>query len=145
MASGAVPKDKSVENQIWLEDIYNYLYTQKGNDPPPPIHIPSTVMLKYQRPCAWFSSRSVVTSKIRKTMHGWPTMLHGARLICTPPSFSFRIAHRKTPLAGQGGQAIYASCTLRRRGGNDASNLGAHMSSSGERALGLILLSSHSL
>lgn len=57
MASGAVPKDKSVENQIWLEDIYNYLYTQKGNDPPPPIHIPSTVMLKYQRPCAWFSSR----------------------------------------------------------------------------------------
>jgi hypothetical protein len=59
MASGAVPKDKSVENQIWLEDIYNYLYTQKGNDPPPPIHIPSTVMLKYQRPCAWFSSRFV--------------------------------------------------------------------------------------
>eukprot|EP00283_Hemiselmis_rufescens_P021078 CAMPEP_0173441570 /NCGR_PEP_ID=MMETSP1357-20121228/24028_1 /TAXON_ID=77926 /ORGANISM="Hemiselmis rufescens, Strain PCC563" /LENGTH=538 /DNA_ID=CAMNT_0014407159 /DNA_START=75 /DNA_END=1687 /DNA_ORIENTATION=+ len=58
MASGAVPKDKSVENQIWLEDIYNYLYTQKGNDPPPPIHIPSTVMLKYQRPCAWFSSSS---------------------------------------------------------------------------------------
>lgn len=41
---------------IWLEDIYNYLYTQKGNDPPPPIQIPSTVMLKYQRPCAWFTS-----------------------------------------------------------------------------------------
>ena len=32
MASGAVPKDKSVEKVIWLEDIYNYLYTQKGND-----------------------------------------------------------------------------------------------------------------
>ena len=51
-----MPKDKSVEKVIWLEDIYNYLYTQKGNDPPPPIYIPNTVMLKYQRPCAWFSS-----------------------------------------------------------------------------------------
>jgi hypothetical protein len=56
MASGAVPKDKSVEKVIWLEDIYNYLYTQKGEEAPPRIHIPSTVMLKYQRPCAWFTS-----------------------------------------------------------------------------------------
>ena len=56
MSGGGVPKDKSVEKVIWLEDIYNYLYTQKGNDPPPPIFIPQTVMLKYQRPCAWFSS-----------------------------------------------------------------------------------------
>jgi hypothetical protein len=56
MASGAVPKDKSVEKVIWLEDIYNYLYTQKSDIDPPKIHIPSTVMLKYQRPCAWFTS-----------------------------------------------------------------------------------------
>ena len=56
MASGAVPKDKSVEKVIWLEDIYNYLYTQKGNEEPPRMHSPSTVMLKYQRPCAWFTS-----------------------------------------------------------------------------------------
>jgi len=56
MASGAVPKDKSVEKVIWLEDIYNYLNFQKGDDTPPPVHIPSTVMLKYQRPCAWFTS-----------------------------------------------------------------------------------------
>lgn len=58
MASGAVPKDKSVEKVIWLEDIYNYLNFQKGDDTPPPVHIPSTVMLKYQRPCAWFTSNS---------------------------------------------------------------------------------------
>ena len=45
-----------MEKVIWLEDIYNYLYTQKGNEEPPRMHIPSTVILKYQRPCAWFTS-----------------------------------------------------------------------------------------